>query len=171
LNVKINNKLKKNWLILILLLVVSDQLSKILVQYFIPIKTSVKVISDILFFTHITNDGISFGWNPFSNSIVLFFISLIACFFIVKVLFDSANETKLNQTSLCFIIGGAIGNLIDRFFTAFNLFDYTGVVDFIDVGTNEYRFYIFNFADSFITIGIIIYIYSFILLCISKNDK
>ena len=162
--------MKKNWLILILLLVAFDQLSKVLIQCFIPIKTSIKVIPDILLFTHITNDGISFGWNPFSNSIVLFFISLIACFFIVKVLFDSEKETKLNQISLCLIIGGAIGNLIDRFFTAFNLFGYTGVVDFIDVGTIGYRFYIFNFADSFITIGIIIYIYTLILLSLSKND-
>ena len=169
MNVKINNKLKKYWFNFILFLVFSDQLSKLLVQYFIQIKTSVKIIPDLLFFTHITNDGISFGWNPFSNSMLLFFISLLACIFIIKVLLDSHDETSLNQKSLCFIIGGAIGNLIDRFFTAFNLFDYTGVVDFIDIGILGYRFYIFNFADSYITIGIIIYIYSFIIMSLTKK--
>ena len=162
--------MKKNWFIFVIFLIVVDQLSKLLVQLFIPVNTSIKIVPDLLLFTHITNDGISFGWNPFSNSIILFFVSLVACIFIIKVLVDSESETKLNQISLCLIIGGAIGNLIDRFFTAFNLFNYTGVVDFIDVGTKFYRFYIFNFADSFITIGVIFYIYSFIVLSLSKNE-
>ena len=162
--------MKKNWFIFVIFLIVVDQLSKLLVQLFIPVNTSIKIVPDLLLFTHITNDGISFGWNPFSNSIILFFVSLVACIFIIKVLYDSESETKLNQMSLCLIIGGAIGNLIDRFFTAFNLFNYTGVVDFIDVGTKFYRFYIFNFADSFITIGVIFYIYSFIVLSLAKNE-
>lgn len=162
--------MKKNWFIFVIFLIVADQLSKLLVQLFIPVNTSIKIVPDLLLFTHITNDGISFGWNPFSNSIILFFVSLVACIFIIKVLVDSESETKLNQISLCLIIGGAIGNLIDRFFTAFNLFNYTGVVDFIDVGTKFYRFYIFNFADSFITIGVIFYIYSFIVLSLAKNE-
>tara|TARA_B100000212_G_scaffold83588_2_gene60519 strand:+ start:1677 stop:2165 length:489 start_codon:yes stop_codon:yes gene_type:complete len=162
--------MKKNWFIFVIFLIVVDQLSKLLVQLFIPVNTSIKIVPDLLLFTHITNDGISFGWNPFSNSIILFFVSLVACIFIIKVLVDSESETKLNQISLCLIIGGAIGNLIDRFFTAFNLFNYTGVVDFIDVGTKFYRFYIFNFADSFITIGVIFYIYSFIVLSLAKNE-
>mgnify|MGYP001213758715 FL=1 len=162
--------MKKNWFIFVIFLIVVDQLSKLLVQLFIPVNTSIKIVPNLLLFTHITNDGISFGWNPFSNSIILFFVSLVACIFIIKVLIDSESETKLNQISLCLIIGGAIGNLIDRFFTAFNLFNYTGVVDFIDVGTKFYRFYIFNFADSFITIGVIFYIYSFIVLSLAKNE-
>ena len=162
--------MKKNWFIFVIFLIVVDQLSKLLVQLFIPVNTSIKIIPNWLLFTHITNDGISFGWNPFSNSIILFFVSLVACIFIIKVLIDSESETKLNQISLCLIIGGAIGNLIDRFFTAFNLFNYTGVVDFIDVGTKFYRFFIFNFADSFITIGVIFYIYSFIVLSLAKNE-
>lgn len=128
-----------------------------------PINTSITLLPKLLYFTHITNDGISFGWNPFSNTMILFIVSVIACFFIFKVLLDSKNETILMQNSLCLIIGGALGNLIDRFFTAFNLFDYTGVVDFIDVGYENYRFYIFNFADSFISIGITLYILSFVI--------
>ena len=159
--------MKKNWFIFVIFLIVADQVSKLLVQL---VNTSIKIIPNWLLFTHITNDGISFGWNPFSNSIILFFVSLVACIFIIKVLIDSESETKLNQISLCLIIGGAIGNLIDRFFTAFNLLNYTGVVDFIDVGTKFYRFYIFNFADSFITIGVIFYIYSFIVLSLAKNE-
>ena len=162
--------MKKNWLYIIISLIISDQLSKILVQQYLSIKSSVVIIPKLLYFTHITNDGISFGWNPFSNSILLFIISVIACLFILKVLFDSKKDANLIQMSLCLIIGGAFGNLIDRFFTAFNFMGYTGVVDFIDIGYEHYRFYIFNFADSFITIGITLYILSFVMLKIS-NDK
>ena len=66
------------------------------------------------------------------------------------------------RLSLNFILGGAIGNLIDRGFTLFNLFDYRGVIDFIDLGiTGIYRWpYIFNVADMSVTIGIIIFIIS-----------
>ena len=155
--------MKKNWIYSIIIYVILDQLSKILIQCYLPIKTSIIILPNLLYFTHITNDGISFGWNPFSNTMVLFIVSIIACFFIFKVLLDSKNETSLMQNSLCLIIGGALGNLIDRFFTAFNLLNYTGVVDFIDVGYENYRFYIFNFADSFISIGITLYILSFII--------
>mgnify|MGYP003954145985 FL=1 len=133
-------------------------------------KTSIVIIPKLLYFTHITNDGISFGWNPFSNSILLFIISVIACLFILKVLFDSKKDANVIQLSLCLIIGGAFGNLIDRFFTAFNFMGYTGVIDFIDIGYEYYRFYIFNLADSFITIGIILYILSFMILK-TCNDK
>ena len=151
MNVKINNKLKKYWFNFILFLVFSDQLSKLLVQYFIQIKTSVKIIPDLLFFTHITNDGISFGWNPFSNSMLLFFISLLACIFIIKVLLDSHDETSLNQKSLCFIIGGAIGNLYDRII-------YKAVPDFIDFHIKDFHWFTFNIADIFISLGIILMI-------------
>jgi len=157
--------LKKNWFYIIISLIIVDQISKILIQQYIPLNSSsIVIIPKLLYFTHITNDGISFGWNPFSSSILLFIVSVIACLFIVKVLFDSKKDTELTQISLCLIIGGAFGNLIDRFFTAFNLMGYTGVVDFIDVGYNYSRFYIFNFADSFITIGITLYILSFMMV-------
>ena len=64
--------------------------------------------------------------------------------------------------SLSLILGGALGNLIDRFFTTFDFMSYNGVIDFIDIGINEYRFYIFNFADFFISLGIILYLISLI---------
>ena len=173
MHVKTKSKLlslKKNWFYIIFSIIFADQFSKILIQQYIPLKSdSVVIIPKLLYFTHITNDGISFGWNPFSNSILLFIVSVIACVFILKVLFDSKKDAYLIQISLCLIIGGAFGNLIDRFFTAFNLMGYSGVVDFIDIGYDYYRFYIFNFADSFITIGIILYILSFMIVKTSNG--
>ena len=151
----------KKWLYLISAVILIDQISKILISFFIDLHSSKQIISSFLRFTYITNDGIAFGLNPFGNSILLFLLSMLACIFIIKILFDSKDDSSLIQFSLCLIIGGAIGNLIDRFYTSFGIMDYSGVIDFIDIGFTNYRFYVFNFADSFITIGIILYIISF----------
>ena len=121
------------------------------------------IISNFLRFTYITNKGIAFGLNPFGKySFILLAVSVIAILFVVKILMDSRHEPKLIQLSLSLIIGGALGNLIDRFFTTFNLMSYNGVIDFIDIGIKGYDFYIFNFADFFISLGIILYLISFI---------
>jgi len=153
----------KKWLYLISTVILIDQISKILISFFIDLHSSKQIISSFLRFTYITNDGIAFGLNPFGNSILLFLLSMLACIFIIKILFDSKDDSSLIQFSLCLIIGGAIGNLIDRFYTSFGIMDYNGVIDFIDIGFSSYRFYVFNFADSFITIGIILYITSFLV--------
>lgn len=55
------------------------------------------------------------------------------------------------------ILGGAIGNLIDRSYIFFSG-TYEGVVDFIDVGAGGFRWYTFNIADSAVTIGVILYL-------------
>ena len=154
--------IRKKWFFFISLIVLIDQISKILISFFIDPGYPKHIISSFLRFTYITNDGIAFGLNPFGNTMLLFFLSMVACFFIIKILFDSQNDSYFIQFSLCLIIGGAIGNLIDRFFTSFKIMNYSGVIDFIDIGFNGYRFYVFNFADSFITIGIILYIASFL---------
>ncbi len=60
--------------------------------------------------------------------------------------------------SLALIIGGAIGNAIDRILVLIPNSGYNGVVDFIDLGINDLRWYIFNIADTSITIGAILYI-------------
>ena len=59
--------------------------------------------------------------------------------------------------SLSLIIGGAIGNAIDRVLVLIPNSGYNGVVDFIDVGIDQFRWYVFNIADTSITIGAILY--------------
>jgi len=58
---------------------------------------------------------------------------------------------------LGFILGGAIGNLIDRSYIFF-AWPYEGVVDFIDIGVGGFRWYTFNIADSAVTIGVVLYL-------------
>ena len=65
----------------------------------------------------------------------------------------------LSLVAFSMILGGAIGNIIDRIFVIFSLFDYFGVIDFIDVGFENYRFYIFNISDMSVSIGILLFIY------------
>ena len=150
--------------IIIFLALLIDQLSKfIITSYnnanFFPRE----IISDFLKFTYVTNDGIAFGLNPFGGyNFILLVVSVFAILFVIKILIDSKNQSQLTQFSLSLILGGALGNLIDRFFTTFNFMGYKGVIDFIDIGINDYRFYIFNFADFFISLGIILYLISLI---------
>ena len=151
-------------LVVIFLAVAIDQVSKFfIISYHNSSLFEQDIISNFLRFTYITNEGIAFGLNPFGQySFILLAVSIIAILFVVKILIDSKHEPKLIQLSLSLIIGGALGNLIDRFFTAFSLMSYNGVIDFIDIGIKEYRFYIFNFADFFISLGIIFYLISFL---------
>ena len=151
-------------IVVIFLAVAIDQLSKlIIISYHATNIFPKDIISDFLRFTYITNDGIAFGLNPFGRySFILLVVSVIAVLFVVKILIDSRESSKLVQFSLSLVLGGALGNLIDRFFTTFNIMDYRGVIDFIDIGIKGYRFYIFNFADFFISLGIILYLISFI---------
>ena len=150
--------------IIIFLALLIDQLSKfIITSYnnanFFPRE----IISDFLKFTYVTNDGIAFGLNPFGGyNFILLVVSVFAILFVIKILIDSKNQSQLTQFSLSLILGGALGNLVDRFFTTFNIMGYRGVIDFIDIGIKNYRFYIFNFADFFISLGIILYLISLI---------
>ena len=147
-------------IVVILLAIAIDQISKRAIIYYHDSPLFLEdIIPNFLRFTYITNDGIAFGLDPFGEyNIILFVVSVIAVLFVVKILIDSREHSKLMQFSLSLILGGALGNLIDRFFTTFGFMGYNGVIDFIDIGIKEYRFYIFNFADFFISLGIILYL-------------
>lgn len=77
----------------------------------------------------------------------------------MKQLYNEQENSSIALLSFSLILGGAIGNVIDRFFVIFKLFNYQGVIDFIDIGLGSYRFYIFNIADTAVTIGIILFVY------------
>ena len=149
-----------------LFVVFVDQASKIYIKLFFDYYSSVSILGDFLRFTYIENPGIVFGLDV-GNIIyyLISFLSLCIIFYIlslIKTLYTDQKNNIVALISFSLILGGAIGNLIDRGFTLFNLFDYRGVIDFIDLGiTGIYRWpYIFNVADMSVTIGIIIFIIS-----------
>jgi signal peptidase II len=159
---------KRNIIITILSIIIFDLVSKIVIRNTFAYGESKNILGSFLRFTYIENKGIAFGM--FSNtsmkffyikSILLLVISLVIIHFLIKEL--KAAKHKLYQIALCFMIGGALGNILERIFGymiyehQFQIF-YGKVVDFIDIGIGAARWYIFNVADSFVTIGVLLFI-------------
>jgi len=119
---------------------------------------SIPVIEGLLNLTYIRNTGAAFGIFAGSAEIFrrpfLILVSVLASVFIVTLLRRLADSERGLVIALTFVLGGAIGNLIDRVF-------YGEVIDFLDVYWRDYHWPAFNIADSFITIGVTIALYCF----------
>ena len=146
-----------------LFVVFFDQASKIYIKLFFDYHSSVNILGTFLKFTYIENPGIVFGLEVGRIFYYLItFLSVFIIFYIIilmKQLYNEQENSSIALLSFSLILGGAIGNVIDRFFVIFKLFNYQGVIDFIDIGLGSYRFYIFNIADTAVTIGIILFVY------------
>ena len=152
------------YLILINFVVLLDQFSKILIKNYWQANNlnagidNIPIIGDYLRFVFIENPGIAFGINP-GKPILLTILTFVIIFFLVFYLKDLVNKKSVETWPISFILGGAIGNAIDRLLTLFPMFNYNGVVDFIDIGLGSFRWYIFNIADSAVTVGMTLFIY------------
>lgn len=142
-----------SWLvvpIVALVIVSADRLSKNWVLNNLALYESYKPIpalGDYLAFTHTTNTGAAFGLLRDRSSLFI----IIALVVIVAILAYSRHLSAsrfLVRLSLGLQLGGAIGNLIDRI-------QHGPVTDFIDLGIGRHRFFVFNVADSAITVGVI----------------
>ena len=134
------------WIILLVLIIFADQLSKWLVVALLQGKESVYVIPGVLRFTYVENDGAAFGMLDDHRWVflVLSTVMIIALiFYIVKY----KPQSKWVMTSLILIVGGGIGNMIDRLLLGY-------VIDFIDFCAfpNLWR-WVFNIADSAVCVG------------------
>ena len=138
------------------LIITADQISKSLVKSTMALYDVIPVIPGFFQLTYITNKGMAFGIKlPVGIS---FFsgISLIITCFLVWILWCERKNNLLMRISLALILGGAIGNLIDRIL-------FGEVVDFFDFMIGDFHWYIFNIADSAVTVGIIsMLFYSFL---------
>lgn len=159
-------------------IVVADQVTKLLVKGFalpfidfyfagMQLGQSIPIIGNFLRLTYIENLGMAFGIDV-GGRLFLILFSFVASFGIVYYIYRVRNESFIVRLPLAMILGGAIGNLIDRisygiFFGEAPLF-YGKVVDFIDVdffninflGIHMSRWAVFNVADSSVTVGIAI---------------
>ncbi|HIB51800.1 MAG TPA: signal peptidase II [Candidatus Marinimicrobia bacterium] len=138
------------------LIITADQISKSLVKSTMTLYDVIPVIPGFFQLNYITNKGMAFGINlPVGIS---FFsgISLIIICFLVWILWCERKNNLLMRISLALILGGAIGNLIDRIL-------FGEVIDFFDFMVGDFHWYIFNIADSAVTVGIIsMLFYSFL---------
>ncbi len=134
----------------ILAIIVLDQWSKMVVAQNFYIGESVTVIDGLMNFTYARNSGaaFSFGGDFHDGFRYLLFLALpvIACVWLFYLLVKSFQGPRILSWAYALILGGAIGNLIDRF-----RLDY--VVDFIDFYHKDAHFATFNIADSAITVA------------------
>ena len=136
-------------LLIVILLIFSDFFSKKIIFHSIELN---KLISIMPFFdlTHIHNYGISFGL--FAGILPLWFIVLLGLLMVIFLFFWMLKTTnKLEMWGILLIIIGAISNIGDRLINNY-------VLDFILLHYNQYYWPAFNFADIYITIGIIMLI-------------
>ena len=151
-----------------LLTIIFDQLTKLFVKGspwgFLPIKgmpygSSLKFIDDIVRITYIENPGIAFGINIPGFKVVFAVFSIVASFAILYYLRANLHRLRISERiALALILGGAVGNLIDRVFYGVIYHEqppfYGRVVDFVDFGYQRNWFPVFNVADSAVTIGV-----------------
>ena len=133
------------WFFVIVGAVILDQLSKWLVVTYLPAEGA-QIIPGVLRFTYVENRGAAFGMLA-DQRWVFIIISTVAIAAITFYMFKYKPEGWLVRCSLAFIIGGGIGNMIDRVLLSY-------VVDFIDFcAFPEVWKWVFNIADSFVCVG------------------
>ena len=149
--------LNKNFLInfsLIFLIFIVDRISKIYV-----INLDKKFLGSEIFsskFLNINlvwNEGIAFGLFSFDQNYLYNILTIFILLIIIIIFFMMIRNKGIKKYSLLMILGGALGNFYDRIF-------YGAVPDFIDFHISNFHWFIFNFADIFITIGVIFMIIS-----------
>ena len=157
------------------LVILVDQITKAIIVALIPIYTvGANIFGDLLRIVHVANTGVAFSLGdsmPLAIRRILFaIIPLIVIILVIVVYFRNDEFNSVQRWSIFWIIGGGIGNIIDRFFRA------EGVVDFIDVKFfgifGLERWPTFNVADAAVVVCGIILIVSFLItICKEKKDS
>lgn len=142
------------WLVLSLLIIIADQLSKWVVLAHFQLHESLPVIDGLLSWTLAFNEGAAFsflsdagGWQRWFFTVLAVVVSGILVIWLKR----TARSDWRTALPLAFIVGGAIGNVIDRIRLGH-------VVDFIDVHYGSWSWPAFNIADSAISVGAVILI-------------
>ena len=138
---------------LIAAIVVVDQITKLLIQYYVPVFSSVTVVPGLVDLVHVHNAGVAFGFlndvdHPF-RSLLTTGLAVVALIGIVYYATHLDPRERLARLGLSLILGGAVGNLIDRSRQGY-------VVDFVDVYWRDWHFWAFNVADAAISIGAVL---------------
>lgn len=127
-----------------------DMISKIIVVNNIAFNESFNIVNNFMYVTYVKNTGVA--WSIFSNrQVMIIIISLLIIGGIVWYIYKNRPKSNIEKISYGLILGGAVGNFLDRIIHGY-------VIDFIDVRIFEYNYPIFNLADTFIVIGVILLI-------------
>ena len=144
------NKKKIYLFIFVLVLFTIDRISKILIlKNFLNNSSSEIYINSFLNFSLVWNSGIGFGILQLEANIFYLLISIIiTAINLILIYWMLTSSNYLESIFISIILGGALGNLFDRYY-------YSSVPDFIDLHYESFHWFTFNIADIFITIGII----------------
>ncbi len=145
---------KKNFNIFFLILSIFsiDRLTKYLITNKLDDGINIS-ITPFLSFNLIKNEGIAFGLLSFNETIYYNLLTIFILIIVIVILWMIIKSKGLEKIGFSLVFGGAVGNLFDRIF-------YSSVPDFIDIHFGNFHWFIFNVADIFITLGVIILIYS-----------
>ena len=146
---------KKYIFCIVIFILLLDQVSKRIVVENIEIFANNLEISKYFNLVYVENRGVSFGmFSEHDKSFYFGILSMLVSAYIIYLLVKS--NDLIESLGLSLILGGAIGNGVDRLY-------YGYVVDFIDLHLNNLHWPAFNFADTFITFGAMVFVFSIIL--------
>jgi len=133
-------------IIISIILLCIDQISKLLVVNLLTKTDSITIIKNFFYLTYINNDGAAFSILV-GKRIFLILIAVSVIVMLIRYIKKNNIQNKLELVSISLIIGGSLGNLMDRVVRGY-------VIDFLDFKLFNYNFPIFNLADTFIVIGV-----------------
>ncbi len=144
-----------------------DQASKHIILESIPLFTSISIIPGFFDLTHLQNPGGAFSFlatqSAVIRKIVFLLLPIIAVSFLFYLYKKTSEKEKWTLFAIALIMGGALGNLIDRFF-------FGQVIDFLDFYIKNMHWPPFNVADSAICVGMIIFIANIIFKKEKRTD-
>jgi signal peptidase II len=139
----------------VIVLVIADQVTKALVRGAVELHESIVVVPDLVAITRVHNTGAAFGmFNAMEfagKTVVLTIVATLALGGVAWYAASVPATDRLARVGVACILGGAIGNLIDRATAGY-------VLDYVDVSWQGWHFWAFNVADAAITIGVVLMI-------------
>jgi len=159
-----NNMLKKNifYFFFILFIFILDRVSKLWIISIFNSENNLEIkISSFINLNLIWNKGIAFGLFSYGEKFEYNLLTGLIIM-IISIVFWMIIKTKgLEKYGFVMILGGALGNIFDRLY-------YSAVPDFIDIYYKNFHWFVFNVADIFITVGVLMLIINEITI---KNHK
>ena len=153
----LNKSFFKNFLI-ILSIFALDRFSKIYVIFQNEKSLSAELFeSKYLNINLIWNEGIAFGLLSFDQKLYYNLLTGLICLITLIILWMVIRTKGLEKLAFMVVFGGSLGNIFDRLY-------YSSVPDFIDIHFGDFHWFIFNVADIFITLGVLLLIYLEIFL-------
>src|SRR5688572_25866133 len=162
----LTRKAKAFWPLLFLLVFADCTTKRLAEEHLMPEHVPHPVLGDVVRLTLAYNPNAAFSISLGEHSRVGFtVIALVVVGVLASVYRSTPSQDRMQATALALVAGGAIGNVMDRFRAPGGR--YRGVVDFIDIGVDGWRFWTFNLADVGVTCGAIL----LALLLLRRGDQ